>query len=164
MSAHPEALEADASMRDDPQPHLTRTNLSWLLRLRWGAALGQLVTILVVRFAMDVQVPLPPLLALVGVELLSNAAWLLRPATRPVPPWALGALMALDVLLLSGLLFFTGGPQNPFSFLFLVPISLATLVLTAAGTWALVLLSLACSAVSFANRSDLSREVFSRSA
>jgi len=52
--------------------------------------------------------------------------------------------------LLSGLLYFTGGPNNPFSFLFLVSISLATLILPAAWTWALVLLSLGCSAVLFA--------------
>ena len=134
---------------DDPG-NLARTNLAWLLRLRWGAVVGQLVTILVVRFALDVPLSLPPLLALVGVEILSNVGWSLRPATRPVPPWSLGALMVLDVVLLSALLYFTGGPHNPFSFLFLVPISLATLILSAAWTWALVALSLACSAVLFA--------------
>ena len=138
-------------MSDDARADLqTRTNLSWLLRLRWGAVSGQLLTILVVRFAMGVDLPLPPLLALIGVEALSNAVWYVRPAARDVPAWTLGALMALDVVLLSGLLYFTGGPNNPFSFLFLVPISLATLILTAAWTWALVLLSLACSAVLFA--------------
>jgi two-component system sensor histidine kinase RegB len=137
-------------MSDDaPADQEVSTNLSWLLSLRWGAAIGQLLTILVVRFGMDVALPLPPLLAIVGVEALSNAVWYARPAARPVPPWALGTLMALDVVLLSGLLFFTGGPNNPFSFLFLVPISLATLILTAAWTWALVALSLACSAVLF---------------
>jgi two-component system sensor histidine kinase RegB len=125
------------------------SNLSWLLRLRWGAVAGQLVTILAVRFAMGVELPLPPLLALVGVEALSNALLYARPS-RPVPAAALGALMALDVLLLSGLLYFTGGPNNPFGFLFLVPISMATLILPAGWTWALVLLSLACSAVLFA--------------
>ncbi len=135
-------------MSDDAQAEI-RTNLSWLLRLRWGAIAGQLVTIFVVRFAMDVALPLPPLLAIVALEILSNVMWSLRSPTRPVPRATLGGLMALDVVLLSALLFFTGGPHNPFSFLFLVPISLATLILTAAWTWALVALSLACSAVLF---------------
>src|SRR5262249_36828679 len=125
-------------------------NLSWLLRLRWGAALGQLLTILVARFALDIALPLVPLLALVGVEALSNALLAARTVRRTVPPATLGTLMALDVVLLTGLLYFTGGPNNPFSFLFLVPISMATLILPAAWTWALVLLSLACSAVLFA--------------
>jgi two-component system sensor histidine kinase RegB len=129
----------------------TSTNLTWLLRLRWGAIAGQLVTILVVHFGMDLALPLPPLLAIVGVELLSNVILVVRRSGGPVPVpgWAPGALMALDVVLLSALLFFTGGPENPFSFLFLVPISLATLILTAAWTWALVALSLACTAVLF---------------
>jgi two-component system sensor histidine kinase RegB len=141
---------ADASMTDEAQSELARTNLYWLLRLRWGAVFGQLVTILAVKYAMNVALPLAPLLAIVGVEALSNAVSYGRSPARPVTPAVLGGLMALDVVLLSGLLYFTGGPNNPFSFLFLVPISLATLILTAAWTWALVLLSLACSAVLFA--------------
>jgi two-component system sensor histidine kinase RegB len=140
---------AEAPTNDDAQAQLLRTNLSWLLRLRWGAVAGQLLTIAVVRFGMGVALPLVPLLALVLVEAISNAVSTARGAARETPAWTLGALMALDVVLLSGLLFFTGGPNNPFSFLFLVPISLATLILTAAWTWALVLLSLACSAVLF---------------
>jgi two-component system sensor histidine kinase RegB len=134
---------------------LPSTNLAWLLRLRWGAALGQLLTILVVRFALDVALPLPPLFALVGVEVLSNVVLHLLAERRPVPDGALGAVMALDVVLLSGLLYFTGGPNNPFSFLFLVPISMATLILPGAWTWALVLLSMACSAVLFAWNREL---------
>jgi two-component system sensor histidine kinase RegB len=129
-----------------------RINLAWLLRLRWGAAFGQLLTILVVRFAMGVALPLLPLLAIVAVEAASNALFYAPRATRArtVRRWTMGALMTLDVLLLAGLLFFTGGPQNPFSFLFLVPISLATLILPAAWTWALVALSLASTAVLYA--------------
>src|SRR5207237_9853 len=103
-------------MHEDGTP-LAQTNLAWLLRLRWGAIGGQLVTILVVHFAMGVVLPLPPLLALVGVEVLSNLALSLSLSGRPLGDGALGAVMALDVLLLSGLLYFTGGPNNPFSFL-----------------------------------------------
>jgi two-component system sensor histidine kinase RegB len=133
-----------------PAEEQDRINLAWLLRLRWGAAFGQLLTILVVRFGMGVALPLSPLLAIVAIEAASNAVFYTPPAARAVRRWMLVALMTLDVLLLSGLLFFTGGPQNPFSFLFLVPISLATLILPAAWTWALVALSLASTAVLYA--------------
>ena len=51
--------------------------------------------------------------------------------------------------ILTGLLFFTGGPFNPFSFLYLVHIALAAVVLRAAWTWALVALSLVCSGALF---------------
>jgi two-component system sensor histidine kinase RegB len=53
------------------------------------------------------------------------------------------------------LLYFTGGPENPFSFLYLVPIAIAAITLRPASTWALVMLSLASSAVLFARHEPL---------
>src|SRR4051812_45701769 len=100
------------------------TNLRWLLRLRWAAIAGQLFTIAVVRFAMDVPIPIAPLAVLLAVAALTNVAWYLRRRFRasgaPISDWTIGGTMALDVLVLSGLLYFTGGPNNPFSFLYLV--------------------------------------------
>ena len=37
------------------------TNLPWLLRLRWGALVGQLLTIVFVRYAMRSPIPIGPL-------------------------------------------------------------------------------------------------------
>jgi two-component system sensor histidine kinase RegB len=125
------------------------TNLPWLLRLRWGAVAGQLITIGIVHFAMDLPLPMAPLLGLLAFEALTNVLWHLRRPRRDIADWRLGGTMALDVLVMSGLLYFTGGPVNPFSFLYLVPIALAAMILSAAWTWALVLLSLASSAVLF---------------
>jgi two-component system sensor histidine kinase RegB len=129
------------------------TNLRWLLRLRWGAVAGQLLTIAIVRFVMDVPIPIAPLAALLAFDALTNVLWHLRrhlrPAAAPISDWMIGGTMALDVLVLSGLLYFTGGPNNPFSFLYLVPIALAAMILSSAWTWALVMLSLAASAILF---------------
>jgi two-component system, sensor histidine kinase RegB len=121
-------------------------NLSWLVRLRWGAVVGQLLTIGVVDRVMGIRLPLTPLLGVVGLEAVSNLAlmlWLRE--RRRVPGWMLPAAMAIDVLFLTGLLFFTGGPFNPFSFLYLVHIALGAVVLRPVWTWSLVALSLACS-------------------
>ena len=63
--------------------------------------------------------------------------------------------MALDVLLLTGLLYFTGGPFNPFSFLYLVHIALAAVVLRPRATWALAGLSLLCSGILFVDHRPL---------
>ena len=57
--------------------------------------------------------------------------------------WLLPALMALDVLNLTAMLYLTGGPMNPFSFMYLVLIALATVVLPPWATWGLVGLSVA---------------------
>jgi two-component system sensor histidine kinase RegB len=132
-----------------------RINFDWLIRLRWAAIVGQLVTIGAVHFAMRLDIPIAPLLALVAVELGSNlvCATLAR-RRRPRQAW-LAAVMALDVLLFSGLLYLTGGPNNPFSFLYLIPIALASITVRAAWTWALVALSLACSGFLFAAHEPL---------
>jgi two-component system sensor histidine kinase RegB len=47
----------------------------------------------------------------------------------------------LDIAVLTGLLYFTGGPENPFAFLYVVQIALATVLVQARWTWMLVGLS-----------------------
>jgi two-component system, sensor histidine kinase RegB len=126
-------------------PDRVRLNFSWLLKLRWSQIVGQSFTILGVYWLLGLDVPLAPLFAIVGVELATNVAlarWLARP--RAVAEWQLAAVMALDVVLLTGLLYWTGGPFNPFSFLYLVNIALAAVVLRARWTWMLVGLALLC--------------------
>lgn len=136
--------------------HRDGINLSWLVKLRWAAMIGQLVTIGVVHEAMGIALHLGPLLALLGLGFATNVvafAWTAR--GRPVAPWALPTLMMFDTLLFTAMLHLTGGPFNPFSFLYLVQIALAAVILPARMTWALVLLSLACSGSLFLNYEEL---------
>src|SRR3954447_26135766 len=126
-----------------------RINFAWLVWLRWATVAGQLVTIGVVSLAMGLRLPLAPLLALVGVGAAVNFACVAAARGSEPEEWWLAAVMALDVVVFTGLLYFTGGPANPFSFLYLVPIALAAITLRGAWTSALVLLSLGCSAVLF---------------
>jgi len=125
-------------------PDRNRVNVSWLLRQRWAQVGGQASTVALVAMFSDVDLPLLPLCAIVAVGFVSNmlcAAYFRDP--RPVEEWQLAAVMALDVALLTVLLYLTGGPLNPFGFLYLVQIALATVLLRAKLTWALVLLSFA---------------------
>jgi two-component system sensor histidine kinase RegB len=120
-----------------------RVNFSWLVRLRWGSILGQCATIACVYWLFDVRVPLLPLSILIALEALSNLVcqiWLAQ--NRHVKEAHLALVMAIDIALLTGLLYFTGGPRNPFSFLYLVNIALAAVALQAVWTWALVCFSL----------------------
>jgi two-component system, sensor histidine kinase RegB len=148
------SVQSPAMYRDgqgeEPRETPDRINLSWLVRLRWGAVVGQLLTIVAVDRIMGIPLPLTPLLGVVGLEAASNAAaalWLRE--RRPVRGWMLPAAMATDVVILTGLLFFTGGPFNPFSFLYLVHIALGAVVLRPVWTWSLVALSLVCSGALF---------------
>ncbi|HVV51521.1 MAG TPA: ATP-binding protein, partial [Polyangia bacterium] len=126
-----------------------RINFGWLVRLRFATVAGQALTIAAVRFGMQLEIPLGPLGGLVALALASTLACLVWARARAPQEWWLPAVMAFDVLVFSGLLYFTGGPENPFSFLYLVPIAIAAITVRPAWTWMLVLLSLASSLVLF---------------
>lgn len=118
-------------------------NFFWLLRLRWWAIFGQIAVILVV--GTYVALPLEALSGLVGFSLVVNlmgAVW--ARTGGGVVPTAVPALMALDVLLLTALLYLTGGPENPFASLYVVHIALAAVLLPPLQTWGLVGLALGC--------------------
>lgn len=110
---------------------------------------GQLAVILVVRFAMHLDVPLAALLSIVGLEAVLNVFAGIAGRRTEVRDWWLAAIMAFDVVMCTGLLYLTGGPANPFSFLYLVQIALAAVMLRSGWTWALVGLALLASAVLF---------------
>lgn len=152
-----------SSIRDDPRwlagapkregagflgaPAIT---LRWIVRLRWWAFLGQAITIALAAFALSLSLPVVPLTGIVVATALSNAAlsrWMR--AGRDVSARFVAAVLALDTLLLFGLLRFSGGPSNPFSVLFLVQITLAALVLGAWYATAIVALSTVLYAVLF---------------
>lgn len=127
-------------------------NARWLLRLRWVAVIGQLTTIAAVSGGLDVKLQLTPLLAIVAFTALSNlafATWLHVHQRRgdPHPPvdWdhlVLAAILAMDLLLLTGLLYFSGGPANPFAVFYFVNLSLAAVILPARWSWGLTVLAM----------------------
>lgn len=129
----------------------SRINLSWLLLLRWGAAAGQAITVLVVWSGLGIELPLVALFLLIGLGAATNVAASIWAARSDFIHEATPALlMLIDVVLLSGLLGLTGGPSNPFSTLYLVNIALAAAVLPPRWTWALVVVSVGCFGLLFA--------------
>jgi two-component system sensor histidine kinase RegB len=123
---------------------LVPSNLAWLVRLRWGAVLSQILTILVARVGLGLALGLLPLTVCVALAVLSNVLCSLwqRRGTE-VSEAAIARVMALDQLLLTALLYFSGGPMNPFSVLYLVHVALSAAILKAGHAWALALLSTA---------------------
>src|SRR4029077_13615446 len=84
--------------------------LDTILRLRWLAALGPLRAISIVKQGLQFDVEVAPCLAIVGFSALLNVALQLwfNPMERLEPAFA-AALLALNIVELAGLLFFTGG-------------------------------------------------------
>lgn len=117
--------------------------MTWIARLRWFAVLGQVAAIAVAHWALKIELPLLPVFAVVLTTLLTNAvitAWL---AARDVPAGLVPFVLFLDVCLLTALLYYTGGPKNPFATLYIVHVVMAVVVLGPVWAWAIVLTSAA---------------------
>src|ERR1700750_2672844 len=133
----------DMAASDFRNPH-RYVRLDTILRLRWLAALGQLAAIFIVAQGLEFDVPVIPCVAIIGLSALVNLALQIavNPMQRLEPVYA-AALLALNIVELAGLLFFTGGLQNPFSFLFLAPVLISATALPIRFTIALGMLAVA---------------------
>jgi two-component system sensor histidine kinase RegB len=122
-----------------PERLAHRRNLLQLVELRWLAVAGQLLTILVVQVLLRVPLPLREMLTLLAVLALFNvASWLRTRLTLPVVNAELFAGLLVDVAVLTGQLYYSGGITNPFIFLFLLQVAVASVLLRPRYMWALV--------------------------
>jgi two-component system sensor histidine kinase RegB len=108
-----------------------RARLRTLVLIRWIAIVGQAFTVSLVHFSLEFRLPLPPLLAAIGLSALINLWLSLRfaPTTR-LTERAAGLLLGYDILQLAFLLALTGGLQNPFAILLIVPVTLSASILS----------------------------------
>ena len=106
---------------------LTRT-LAWL---RLCAIAGQSMAVMICSWWM--RIDLPTLSLLLGIDMLAVfavfAAWRIS-QPWPVHEWETVCHIVADTLVLSYLLYFTGGARNPFVTLLLVPIALSAAALS----------------------------------
>ena len=119
--------------------------LDTILRLRWLAALGQLAAIFVVAQGFEFDVPIVPCLVIISASALVNLA--LQTKVNPMQRLEgthAAALLALNIVELAALLYFTGGLENPFSFLFLAPVLISATALPVRLTVTIGLLAVAC--------------------
>jgi two-component system, sensor histidine kinase RegB len=119
--------------------------LDTILRLRWLAVLGQLAAIFIVVQGLEFDVEVIPCLTVIGLSALLNLVLQIavNPMQRLEPAYA-AALLALNIVELAVLLFFTGGLENPFSFLFLAPVLISATALPFRLTIALGALAIVC--------------------
>jgi two-component system, sensor histidine kinase RegB len=137
----------DAALSDFRHPR-RYVRLDTILRLRWLAVLGQLATIFTVVQGLEFDVEVIPCLTIIGLSALLNLALqiVFNPMQRLEPAYA-AALLALNIIELAGLLFFTGGLENPFSFLFLAPVLISATALPIRWTIALGVLAVVCASL-----------------
>lgn len=132
-------------MRPHLDAHPTLDTAIWFLHLRWVAVIGQLLTMAVVVWVLKIELPVGKLLILVGVTAASNAGysyWLSRLARaglqrseRLPTVQVISALLLIDILDLTGMLYLSAGIANPFALFYFVNIAVAGAIIAPAWAW-----------------------------
>jgi len=119
--------------------------LAWL---RLCAVAGQSITILAVSRVLDLPVPVVPLMLGVGalVTFALFAFWRLA-QPRPISLAEGFAHVSVDILVLTYLLYWTGGVENPFVTLLVIPMALAAAALSMRYVAAVAVLASVCFAL-----------------
>ncbi|MEL6964069.1 MAG: ActS/PrrB/RegB family redox-sensitive histidine kinase [Pseudomonadota bacterium] len=122
-----------------------RARLRTLTLIRWVAIVGQAFTILIVDLSFEFDLPLIPLLLAVALSALINLYLELGfSASTRLTERAAALLLGYDMLQLAFLLELTGGLQNPFSVLLIIPITLSATILSLRTTVLLCILVTIC--------------------
>ena len=127
--------------------------LDTLVRLRWLAIIGQAGAVAFVSLVLGFALPVAECLVLVGLSALLNLVLRARyPTSRRLRQWPAAALLAYDVAQLCGLLFLTGGLENPFAILLLAPVIVSATTLAPRSTVLLgLMVAAAASALAIAH-------------
>lgn len=124
------------------EPVESGLRLQTAVRLRWFGVVGQLVTVCFVRFVLDFSLPLGVCLAFIALSAWLNVFLRIRhPARRRLSTGFASTLLAYDILQLGALLYLTGGIENPFAFLLVVPVTVSAATLPSPHTIGLGLLA-----------------------
>lgn len=124
-------METPAERQNPSAPVRLRT----VLLIRWIAAAGQLVTVLVVHYGLGYQLPLLLSFITIAVLAASNFAITLVRSTRGrLADGEALALLGFDAVQLTCLLYLTGGLANPFGILILAPVVVSATILSRRAT------------------------------
>lgn len=104
--------------------------LPWLLRMRWLAVIGQFTTCLVVDLVLGFDLPWSVLAGFLLVTVATNLVARFAPEMFPRDSdLACAGLLVQDTLVLSGMIWWTGGIRNPFTGFYLLHVVIASVLL-----------------------------------
>ncbi|NCT83877.1 MAG: HAMP domain-containing histidine kinase [Comamonadaceae bacterium] len=123
-----------------PERRAGRANLRQLIELRWLAVGGQLATVLVVHAGLGITLPWAEMFSLLGILVVFNLFSLWRSQlAQPVSQIELCVALLVDVGVLTGQLYLAGGSGNPFIYLYLLQVAVASVLLQPAYLLAVIL-------------------------
>jgi len=120
-------------------------NLCRLFMLRNVAIIGQLLAVYITQIYLNIALPVLSIGLVIFIFALFNLFTLFRIRWGgEVSQLEFLFQLLVDVFILTALLYLTGGASNPFVLLFLLPIIIATAVLSARYTWVITIVTAAC--------------------
>lgn len=125
-------------------PGAGRLRLRTLVALRWLAVFGQTMAVLLVGIGFNFPLPLTLCLSVIAVSVIVNLYSMRKPARQRLQDSHAAYFLAFDILQLSVLLYLTGGLLNPFTLLFLGPVTVAATALPLRYVLTLGALGLVC--------------------
>lgn len=126
--------------------------LTWLVRLRWVAIIAQIITLSFAFALLDRPTLVLPFLGVVIASLtLANgyAIQVLATQEEIVSEEQLLGQLIIDVIALTGFFVLAGGPNNPFTALYLVHVAMGAVMLAPRRAGALSLIVLICYGILF---------------
>lgn len=118
-----------------PSQSSSQITLAQLIRLRWLAILGQASAIAACTFA-GIELPLRELISFIALIALSNLFLAVhRPGDQDRGTVSLLLVIVFDVILLTALLYWSGGVHNPFTSFYLLQLVIASLTLETRAAW-----------------------------
>ena len=130
---------------DKSKGYLNHDNLRLLFRLRNIAIAAQSATILLAVVYLKMALPLWPIISAVAVLCLFNIYTRYRiNQSRPLRLSELVLQLCVDIVVLTVLLSLSGGASNPFTILYLLPLTITAFLLPARLTWRLALFTVIC--------------------
>lgn len=120
-------------------------HLRRLFRLRNLAIAGQFTAIILAQYTLDIALPLLEIgYVILLITLFNIFVWIRLRQTKMVTENEIFIHLAIDVLALASLLYFTGGATNPFVMLFLFPLTITVTILPVRYAWFLAALTVIC--------------------
>lgn len=125
-------------------PH-TALNLRRLVWMRTIAIPGAAVVLLLAGHFYNLPIRVAPLLTIIVVLALVNVwTWLRLQTGGGIPDGEFFVQVLVDVIALTGMLYYGGGASNPFAYFFLLPLAISATVLPRRYTWPMAIITAAC--------------------
>ncbi|MCZ2495898.1 sensor histidine kinase [Xylophilus sp. Kf1] len=144
-SASPVLHPANTAMLASLEEATGLANMHQLIQLRWIAVCGQVITIGAAHFLYGIRLPLAHMAAVLAFLVVFNLASHWRWRSRgEVTNDELFLALLVDVGMLTVQLYLSGGATNPFTFLYLLQVTLGAVLLKPWSIWTMVVVTMLC--------------------